>query len=175
VQSSLDRALALVRSTLAFASEMPAAPRLESLVLRDLIEEVADQVRAMRPGLVVDNLAEPGREVTLDRSHMLRVLANLMRNAVEAGAQNLRIACTRADQTVLITITDDGPGLPPRIRQALFRPFVTSGKPGGTGLGLAISRDLLRALNGELALVHTGAGGTQFRITLAARPGSQAT
>lgn len=171
VQSSLDRALALVRGTLAFASEVPVAPRLEPVVLRDIVEEVADQVRAMRPGLTVHNLLASGQTVALDRGHMLRVLGNLMRNAAEAGCQNLRVACTWTDQTVQLSITDDGPGLPARVQQALFRPFVTSGKPGGTGLGPAISRDLLRSLNADLVLVHTGAGGSQFRVTLPAKRG----
>ncbi len=173
VQSSVDRALALVRGTLAFASEVPVAPHLEPVVLRDIVEEVADQVRAMRPGLTVDNLLASGQTVALDRGHMLRVLGNLLRNAAEAGCQNLRIACTWTDQTVQLSITDDGPGLPARVQQALFRPFVTSGKPGGTGLGLAISRDLLRSLNADLVLVHTGAGGSQFRITLPTKRGDR--
>ncbi len=59
------------------------------------------------------------------------------------------------------------------MQRALFRPFVTSGKPGGTGLGLAISRDLLRSLNADLVLVHTGTGGSQFRITLPTRRGDR--
>ncbi len=50
---------------------------------------------------------------------------------------------------------------------------MTSGKPGGTGLGLAISRDLLRSLNADLVLVHTGTGCSQFRITLPTRRGDR--
>jgi signal transduction histidine kinase len=170
VLTSLERALVLVRSTLAFAAEVPPAAKMQPEELRGVVQEAADQVQSLRPGVTIDNLVEADRAVSMDRSHMLRVLGNLMRNSIEAGASHLRIACTRTDRTALITVGDDGPGLPEVVQKALFRPFVTSGKPAGTGLGLAISRDLLRAMNGDLVMVRTGPTGVEFRISLAARP-----
>ena len=65
-----------------------------------------------------------------------------------------------------MTITDDGPGLPPRARDNLFKPFAGSSRKGGTGLGLAIAREIVVAHRGELALVASGAKGTAFRVTL---------
>ena len=69
---------------------------------------------------------------------------------------------------VEIAIRDDGPGLPPRAREKLFRPFEGSVRAGGTGLGLAIARELARNHGGDLSLVDSGEAGTEFRLTLPA-------
>ena len=69
---------------------------------------------------------------------------------------------------VAIDIEDDGPGLPPRARENLFRPFAASARPGGSGLGLAIARELMRLHGGDLALVASTGEGTVFRVTMPA-------
>ena len=72
----------------------------------------------------------------------------------------------REDATIAIEVADDGPGLPPKARENLFRPFFGSARPGGSGLGLAIARELVRAHGGELSLVSSTGAGTVFRLTL---------
>ena len=96
------------------------------------------------------------------------MLLNLARNAVEAGAHRLRFSAAREGNAVAIEVVDDGPGLPPKARDNLFRPFFGSARPGGSGLGLAIARELMRAHGGELALVSSTASGTVFRLILPA-------
>jgi replicative DNA helicase len=91
---------------------------------------------------------------------------NLARNAVEAGARHLQISAAAEGDMLAIDIADDGPGLSPRARDNLFRPFFGSGRPGGSGLGLAIARELTRAQGGDLDLVRSTAAGTTFRLTL---------
>jgi signal transduction histidine kinase len=99
---------------------------------------------------------------------MFRVLANLAGNAAEAGAKRVRISARRERGHWLVEVRDDGPGLPPRARERLFRPFEGSARPGGTGLGLAIARELMRAHGGDIALQETGPGGTSFLLLLPA-------
>jgi len=96
------------------------------------------------------------------------VLLNLARNSVEAGAHRLRVTATREDDAIAIEVADDGPGLAPRARENLFRPFAASGRPGGSGLGLAIARELMRLHGGDLVLVASTGTGTIFRITMPA-------
>lgn len=67
---------------------------------------------------------------------------------------------------IAIEIADNGPGLPPRAQENLFRPFFGSARPGSSGLGLAIARELMRVQGGEIALVETTGAGTVFRLTL---------
>ena len=74
----------------------------------------------------------PELTVRADRDQLYRVLLNLARNAVEAGAHHLRFAAATENGTVAVEIADDGPGLPPRARENLFRPFFGSARPGGT-------------------------------------------
>lgn len=66
---------------------------------------------------------------------------------------------------LVIEAEDDGPGLPPKARDNLFRPFAGSARPGGTGLGLAIAREVMRAHGGDVALEESSASGTIFRLS----------
>ncbi len=69
---------------------------------------------------------------------------------------------------VEIAIRDDGPGLPARAREKLFRPSEGSVRAVGTGLGLAIARELARNHGGDLSLVDSSENSTEFRLTLPA-------
>jgi signal transduction histidine kinase len=120
-------------------------------------------------GLTIDCTIPAELRVEADRDQLYRVLLNLARNAVEAGAHRLRCTAARGGGVVKIEISDDGPGLPPKARDNLFRPFFGSARPGGSGLGLAIARELMRAHGGELVLASSAASGTVFRLTLPTR------
>jgi len=87
---------------------------------------------------------------------------------VEAGSHRLRFTAECEAGTIAIEVADDRPGLPPKARENLFRPFFGSARPGGSGLGLAIARELVRAHGGELSLASSTGAGTVFRLTLAA-------
>src|SRR6185312_10026916 len=67
---------------------------------------------------------------------------------------------------VIIDIADDGPGLAPKARENLFRPFASSTRPGGTGLGLAIAREVMRAHGGDIELRESTGLGTLFTLAL---------
>jgi signal transduction histidine kinase len=171
---AIDRAVALCTHTLDFSRE--GAPPLTPtrFQLRPLIEELAPALLAGNgiaesdPGPDFASVVPPGLIVRADRDQLYRVLLNLARNAVEAGARHLRLTAAVVDGTTLIDIADDGHGLPPRARENLFRPFFGSARPGGTGLGLAIARELMRAQGGDLILIETTGSGTVFRLTLPA-------
>jgi len=114
----------------------------------------------------IDVAVAPELMVWGDRDQLYRVLLNLARNAVEAGARHLRFVAAAQDGTVALEIADNGPGLPPRAMENLFRPFFGSARPGGSGLGLAIARELMRAQGGDLALVASTGAGTIFSLTI---------
>jgi signal transduction histidine kinase len=172
IARTVERATELVRNTLEFAGEVPAAPR-ERVALRDLVQEVAEEVRTRHPLLRVDVRVDAGLAAHGDRASLRRALANLIRNAAEAGARRVAVSAAAEGDLAVVTLEDDGPGLPEVVRSSLFQPFVTSGKKGGTGLGLAITRDLVRAQGGEIGLVRSTAEGSVFRLALR-MPGSEA-
>ena len=165
---AIDRAVALCAHSLDFSREgaPPLAPSRFSVA--SLIDEIGPGLGPSGDGLTIDCAIPPELMVEADRDQLYRVLLNLARNAVEAGALRLRCTAARERGAVAIEIVDDGPGLPPKARDNLFRPFFGSARPGGSGLGLAIARELTRAHGGELALVSSTGSGTVFRLTLPA-------
>jgi len=91
-------------------------------------------------------------ELPLDRSPMERVFQNLLSNAIEA-MPNGGSVCVRADKhdsEILVSVEDNGPGIPASIAAQLFEPFVTAGKKNGVGLGLALSRETVVSHGGDL-------------------------
>ena len=66
----------------------------------------------------------------------------------------------------MVRIADDGPGIPPRLAERLFEPFVSSKTSDGTGLGLTISRELAALHGGDLRLVEADGAGAVFELRL---------
>jgi signal transduction histidine kinase len=164
---AIDRAVALCSGTLNFTREGAPPLSLHRFLLASLVEELAD-VLELRGGdrpLLLDRVP-PDLAVTADREQLNRVLMNLLRNAMEAGAQRITVWAAAAAGGAVIEVLDDGPGLPPKALANLFQPFAGSARPGGTGLGLAIAREVMRAHGGDIVLVESTARGTTFRLTL---------
>jgi signal transduction histidine kinase len=164
---ALDRAVALCSRTLNFTREGAPPLSLSRFLLATLVEDLAD-VLDLRGGdrpLLLDRVP-PDLAVEADREQLNRVLMNLLRNAMEAGAQRVTVWAAPAQEGTAIEVLDDGPGLPPKARANLFQPFAGSARPGGTGLGLAIAREVMRAHGGDIVLVESTARGTTFRLTL---------
>ena len=67
--------------------------------------------------------------------------------------------------TIVVQITDDGPGVPPEVVDKIFNPFFTT-KAQGSGLGLAIVRKIVDAHDGSIDVSSSRERGTRFRITL---------
>lgn len=163
---AVDRATDLVRRTLDYAREGPPALQFAPVALMPLVNEAAETARPLRHALQIENGIDPAILVRADRIELFRVLANLLRNAAEAGARTVRISAKHAGVVLAVEIADDGPGLPEPVRAELFHPFAGSTRRDGTGLGLAIARDLMVAHGGSIELIGTGASGTTFRLTL---------
>jgi signal transduction histidine kinase len=97
---------------------------------------------------------------------LVSAAANVSRgHACKRAHVRIPQASRSCGKTIVIAVADDGPGLPAKVREALFIPF-TSARRGGTGLGLAIARDVMRTHGGDIALERTGPEGTVFRLTL---------
>lgn len=98
------------------------------------------------------------------RAHawMLRELTrNLLHNAIKHAPPGSRLAVTLvADATTAaLTVADEGPGIPPELRQRLFQPFVAAHSAGGSGLGLAICREIVQSLHGQIQMDNRERGG----------------
>jgi signal transduction histidine kinase len=114
-----------------------------------------------------------GALVRGDGDKLRQVLINLLSNAIKftGDGGHIDVHCVSGDNTVCITVKDDGAGIPPDKLDAIFEPFVQVGRDfsspqGGTGLGLAISRDLARRMHGDLEVESELGRGSTFTLTL---------
>jgi signal transduction histidine kinase len=164
--AAIDQAVALCTKTLSYTGEGAPPPARRRFALAILIAEAAEL--AERPDFAIANDVAPALTIFADRDQLFRVLQNLMANAAEAGARHLSVRARVEAGAIAIEIEDDGPGLPPKARENLFRPFAGSARPGGTGLGLAIAREIMRAHGGEISLRDSTGAGTVFVLTLPA-------
>lgn len=152
--------------------------------VREIVDHVVElcQPEATRArAKIVDDL-EPGLPpIVADRVQIEQVLANLVRNALEAMAgvvspkRGVTIRARREGQdAVCIEVSDTGPGIDATIRSRLFEPFATT-KPSGMGLGLSLSESMIAAHGGRLSLARSSASGTTFSVVLPRSPGGTAT
>ncbi len=170
--AAIDRAVALCTRTLTFTREGAPPLQRRGFALADLVAEVAVLVeRRGEDGFALVNDVPPSAMAVADRDQLFRVLHNLALNAAEAGAHHVFVRAQANGGAIEIEFGDDGPGLAPKARENLFRPFAGSARPGGTGLGLAIAREVLRAHGGEIALGESTAKGTVFVLRLPASSG----
>jgi signal transduction histidine kinase len=127
-------------------------------------------------------IAEPGAAGTVeaDRAALVDVLTALVHNAAVAIASTkktrVRVSTREGHGDVLFVVEDDGPGVPPELRETLFQPFVTGrGRDAdhpGTGLGLAIAARWAERHGGELTHERPEAGGARFVVRWPRRGGA---
>ena len=170
---SISRAVALCEATLAFGRAEEPPPALNRVRLAAVVAEVIDGER-MAAGEHAVSFSESvpaGMTIRADGEQLYRVLLNLVRNARQAivasgKAGDIRVGAVEYDELWRITVSDTGPGLPPKAREYLFQPFQGGTTKGGAGLGLTIAAELVRGHGGRLDLERTDAGGTSFAILL---------
>jgi len=140
--------------------------------LREVVQAACGASAAAAESQGVSISFEPGEEIELpiERARMERVFLNLIGNALEAmpGGGAIRISERVDRESVLVQITDTGPGILPSIREKLFEPFVSAGKKNGLGLGLALSRQTVLDHGGEI-WVEEGSPGARFVVRLPLR------
>ncbi len=173
---ALDRAILLCTNTIKYGRSEEAPPKRTRVPLRTLLDEVNESLGVEElTGVDMTISAPPSIELFADRDQMFRVLANLVRNSLEALRQAdppinrpaIEVTARQEGKTVIIKVSDNGPGVPAKLRENLFKAFQTSSKSDGNGLGLVISAELVRAHGGDIRLEDAGAGAC-FVVTLPA-------
>jgi K+-sensing histidine kinase KdpD len=163
---------AMTRETIAFARG-DRSVWVRKVYLKKFFEELVDQLKRELESKHVSiglDLRDKG-VARFDQHKIQRAVHNLARNAAEAigdqgGGRFDIVVDRRADDGALVlTFTDNGPGVPEAIRHALFDSFTTHGKAGGTGLGLAIVRKIVDDHEGTIT-VESKPGQTVFQIVL---------
>ena len=141
----------------------------------DALHELADRARPAldRAGAELALDIAPELTARFDRDALARIVGNLLDNAEKYSRQatdrTISLAARDTGTAVEVVVSDRGPGVAPKARPRLFRPFargVSSDGPAGLGLGLALSQSLARAMGGDLAYRPIPDGGAAFVLAL---------
>ena len=171
IRAEAESLRGVVTNFLNFAK--PAALTLAKVDLRAICERASDEVRA-EARLLGGDVVLRGEFGALDGDEVLlrQAFSNLLRNAVEACAGAsvtphvvIRSEVDRAQHFSRIVVEDNGPGIPTRSREQVFRPFFTS-KRSGTGLGLALVQKIVVFHNGRISVGSSELGGASLQISL---------
>ena len=172
---ALDRAIMLCTNTMKYGRSEEAPPKRTRVPLRALLAEVNESLGVEEFSGVRMTISVPQAiNLFVDRDQIFRVLANLTRNALEALRQadppvtdpEIAVSARQEGQTAIITVSDNGPGVPANLRENLFKAFQSSAKRDGNGLGLVIAAELVRAHGGDIHLEDTS--GASFVVMLPA-------
>ena len=139
-----------------------------------MVHRVTELVRPQRRfrGVTLNvALSEGLPKAKMPAGHLEQVLLNLLLNAAdavgEAGTVTISAYLEMETQMLVLTVKDDGPGIPEDLQDQVFEPFITTKPKGkGTGLGLFVCRHLVESYRGELHLRREEAHGACFEIRL---------
>jgi signal transduction histidine kinase len=167
-----ERSQRIVKDLLDFAreSESHIKPLDIDKIVSDSVRLVANQVRLAKIKLEVDFEKNLPR-IHGDEQMLKQVFVNLILNAIDAlapgGEVRITVAKDPSHGYLLVTIKDNGPGIPEHIQSRIFEPFFTTkGQGQGTGLGLSVSRGIIRKLGGYINLEESSSSGTSFIVSL---------
>ena len=173
----------IVQEVLAFVR--PIRLQVEDVALADVIRDaivMAESHSQKRAVQIRVDVPESLRPIQGDPHQLRQIFTNFVTNAFEAmnGSGTIEITAVAIEgedeaasaegpgPMILVTISDDGPGIPPEVMDRIFSPFFTT-KPQGSGLGLAIVRKIVDAHDGRIDVGTRPGGGTIFRVTLPVR------
>ena len=165
IKKDIDEMAGMLEAYLAFArgdmGEQPAPTDMTAM-----LEELRSDSERHGHRATVAFHGQP--EVTVRPAAFKRCLANLVSNAGRF-ASTVAITGHRDHRWLTVTVDDDGPGIPPAMREDVFKPFLRlddarNQDEGGTGLGLAIARDIARSHGGDITLGDSPIGGLRASV-----------
>ena len=174
--SEVNRLNALVARFLDFAR--PSNLELKPVQISVVLDRALESVQTQMPGakVRVERYYATVPDIHVDSQLCERIFVNLIQNAFQAmesstdgGEPVLRLSVAPESGGVKIAVEDNGPGVPPELREQVFNPFYTS-KKDGVGLGLAIVAKFVDAHRGRITLEPSQPRGARFRIFLPASP-----
>jgi signal transduction histidine kinase len=171
----------LLRQIASEFSSFASSPvvKLASVDVPELVAEILAPYRAGLSGriVIVNNLTSPLPPVHVDRTLVLRALANIVENALHAmpGTGTLTVAGGAEDGRVVVAVHDDGVGMDEDALARVFEPYFST-KTSGTGLGLPIARRNVELSGGTIDVQSRKGAGTTVtvRLPVAAEPSASA-
>ena len=170
IQLHVDRTRGVTHRMLGFARRME--PHQDTFNVNDVATEALSFIEreASFRGVELDRQLDPGQPmIKSDRAQLQQVVLNLLNNALDAVPDGGRIAVSSSNthDSVLVTVEDNGSGIPKELHDRIFDPFFTTKAPGeGSGLGLSICHTIMKGLGGSITFDSAPGAGTVFRVRL---------
>lgn len=168
----VDRAKKVTHRLLGFARRME--PVREKVDINKLLDETTDFLKneAHYRNITINTVYQSTLPTTVsDSSQIQQVFLNILNNAIDAlgkdGVIDVQTRFNMKDEQIVVTIADNGPGIPDDQQNRIFDPFFTTKEVGtGTGLGLSISYTIVEKLGGRIMVTSEVGKGTTFTIYL---------
>lgn len=184
IHAAVSGTTEMIESLLIFSrtgSSIRRQPELIATLVERAIALVKQHPDAEGVALVA-NYGEPTETAaSVDGKQIERAVSNLLLNACQSArsvrpAAGVAVTVEAQERQILVNVIDNGPGVPKKIRNSLFEPFVSEGKQKGTGLGLTLAHCIALEHGGEVVLLSSRPGETifQMKVARALQPEEQA-
>jgi two-component system phosphate regulon sensor histidine kinase PhoR len=158
---------------------LECAPADIPALVSGVADDMAEAIAAKQLAVSIDAGADT-QGVRVDAAKIHDILRNLFENAVNytqpGGA--VHVSASLADGTLVLQVSDNGPGIPPedlgRVFERFYRVDKSRGRPGGTGLGLAIVKHLTGLHGGSVSVENRAPGGASFEVRVPVAPAANA-
>lgn len=172
IEKEIDRIAEIVRQM--YDLHRPNQEVEREILVADTVRDVVTMLQPLskRHRVTIDvEMADAELLVCLPEGSLRQVLYNLLSNAIEASPCDgcVRIDVQHAEDTLWVSVMDQGRGVPLELRSRIFEPFFTTKEnetSGGLGLGLSICKGFVEALQGSIELQSEMGGGSVFRVKL---------
>jgi two-component system NtrC family sensor kinase len=171
IHEAVFRCRDITRKLLTFVRQTDV--KVEHLDLHGIVDEVVDSMLANE--LAISNVSVEKRydrtiqQITTDRTQLIQVFVNLVKNAIDAmpGGGRLTVTTLRRGARAAVSVRDTGVGMSPAHLEKVFIPFFTTKEPGkGTGLGLSVSYSIIRNFGGDFYVESNPGKGSTFTVEL---------
>jgi len=163
IKESITHTNTMLNDILEFSHEEPPldlkVSNLQNVIVKAIYEVFRINSLSINVNFLYD-FKHGLRNIYIDELRIIRVLINLLANSIEAMASNNQIQGNISFRTkvleknnetiIMLTITDDGPGIPQEALSKIYNPFFSYAKKGGNGLGLAICKNIMLAHQGDI-------------------------
>jgi signal transduction histidine kinase len=150
-------------------SARPRLPDFKQTDIAELAQQCVSMLRLQANNKKIELICESNVKAiaTCDEEQITQVLLNLLLNAIQVlpVGGNILLQVTSFVDQILITVSDNGPGIPAEHRSQVFEPFFSK-RRGGIGLGLAIVKQIVIANHGNISVHESSLGGAEFRLQL---------
>jgi PAS domain S-box-containing protein len=171
IQSASHKIESVIRRVMDFAK--PGEPRLALIDLNQPIKEAINlcAVTMRKSGIALERaLSEDLPRCQADAALIEEMALNILNNAAEAmkhmeTGKKIALASLVQGESIVLTISDSGPGIAPKVKDQIFDPYFTT-KSDGTGIGLSLSHRIVTDHGGSLTVADSDLGGAEFRIEI---------